>query len=91
MLQEPVLIAEGNARLIAAAPDLLAACKAERPTPDENDLLRIVAEHLRTEADRQDRITSLPGPWADCLRAWAQRLELKADAIDAAIAKAEGK
>ena len=61
-----------NARLIAAAPDLLAACQCERDDGMDGNILREAAETLRCRG----------------LGRQADRLERKADAEDAAIALA---
>ena len=63
---------QANARLIAATPNLLAACRCERDDGMDGNILREAAETLRSRG---------------CER-MADRLERKADAEDAAIALA---
>jgi len=65
---------DANARLIAATPNLLAACKCERDDGMDGNILREAAETLRCRGfERQ-----------------AARLEHVADAQDPAIAVEEG-
>jgi hypothetical protein len=66
-----------QARFFQAIPDLLAACEMRRGSFDGQHALREIATLLRAKGTRNSR-------------SWARWLEEKADAEEAAIAKARG-